>query len=275
MTMNQVSANPISIHLLQRNFSSCRGNMFWNKSVHSSTCSTIMGKHCMRRCENNLGNKYVKRSFESMSERRERMKFGAKTALNYALSAGVIMGGVAAAAAPLYRKFCQATGFDGSPVTKWKDEDIGEQLRTMKKVEDRLVRVRFDTSVNRGLEKRWTFKAQQPYVDVAPGDTALAFFTAENLTDKPIIGISTYNMKPFSSGKYFNKIQCFCFEEQQLNPHEEVDMPLFFYIDPEFDEDPNLDDYNEIVLAYMFFESKEGDAPKAFAHIRNRQQRTV
>ena len=76
--------------------------------------------------------------------------------------------------------------------------------------------------------------------------------------DRPIDGISTYNVVPFEAGAYFNKIQCFCFEEQRLNPGEEVDMPVFFYIDPDFVKDPFLQDTNEITLSYTFFESKPG-----------------
>ncbi|XP_047143915.1 cytochrome c oxidase assembly protein COX11, mitochondrial isoform X2 [Hydra vulgaris] len=93
------------------------------------------------------------------------------------------------------------------------------------------------------------------YCQLTPGETALAFYTAKNLSDRPIIGIATYNVVPFSAGQYFNKIQCFCFEEQQLNPREEVDMPVFFYIDPEIDEDPLMEKVKEIILSYTFFES--------------------
>ncbi|XP_041077537.1 cytochrome c oxidase assembly protein COX11, mitochondrial-like [Polyodon spathula] len=96
------------------------------------------------------------------------------------------------------------------------------------------------------------------YCQVAPGKTALAFYKAKNPTDKPVIGISTYNVVPFEAGQYFNKMQCFCFAEQRLNPNEEVDMPVFFYIDPEFDEDPRIARVDTITLSYTFFEAKEG-----------------
>ncbi|MBN3273895.1 COX11 protein, partial [Polyodon spathula] len=96
------------------------------------------------------------------------------------------------------------------------------------------------------------------YAAVAPGKTALAFYKAKNPTDKPVIGISTYNVVPFEAGQYFNKMQCFCFAEQRLNPNEEVDMPVFFYIDPEFDEDPRIARVDTITLSYTFFEAKEG-----------------
>jgi len=93
---------------------------------------------------------------------------------------------------------------------------------------------------------------------VSPGETALAFYTACNPTDAPVTGISTYNVIPFEAGQYFNKIQCFCFEEQLLNPHEQVDMPVFFYIDPEFAEDPKMETVDTLTLSYTFFEAKPG-----------------
>jgi len=105
---------------------------------------------------------------------------------------------------------------------------------------------------------RWNFRPQQSEVRLYAGETALAFYTAKNPTEKPIDGISTYNVVPFEAGQYFNKIQCFCFEEQRLNPGEEVDMPVFFYIDPEFLDDPNLEKDDIITLSYTFFESRPG-----------------
>ena len=95
---------------------------------------------------------------------------------------------------------------------------------------------------------------------MVPVETALAFYKAKNPTDKPVIGISTYNVIPFEAGQYFNKIQCFCFEEQRLNPQEEVDMPVFFYIDSEFAEDLRMANVYPITLSYhfFFFEAKEG-----------------
>ena len=99
----------------------------------------------------------------------------------------------------------------------------------------------------------------QKEVYLVPGETALAFYTATNPSDKPVIGISTYNVIPYDAGQYFNKIQCFCFEEQRLNPHEQVDMPVFFYIDPEFANDPAMWKVDEITLSYTFFESKDAE----------------
>lgn len=90
----------------------------------------------------------------------------------------------------------------------------------MEAIKDRIIKVRFNADLAASM--RWNFKPQQYEIKVAPGETALAFYTAKNPTDSPVIGISTYNVVPFEAGAYFNKIQCFCFEEQQLNPHEEV-----------------------------------------------------
>lgn len=126
----------------------------------------------------------------------------------------------------------------------------------MNKIEDRIIKIQFNADI--GASMRWNFKPQQHEIKVAPGETALAFYTAKNPTDSPVIGISTYNVVPFEAGQYFNKIQCFCFEEQQLNPHEEVDMPVFFYIDPEFANDPKMELVDTIMLSYTFFEAKEG-----------------
>lgn len=126
----------------------------------------------------------------------------------------------------------------------------------MKAVKSRPLKIRFNADTASSMQ--WNFKPQQQDITLVPGETALAFYTAVNPTDKPVTGISTYNVIPFEAGQYFNKIQCFCFEEQQLNPHEKVDMPVFFYIDPEFTDDPRMEYIDEIVLSYTFFEAKEG-----------------
>ncbi|XP_060619978.1 cytochrome c oxidase assembly protein COX11, mitochondrial [Anolis sagrei] len=175
-----------------------------------------------------------------------------KTVLTY-LAAGVVgMAGLSYAAVPLYRLYCQATGLGGSAVAGHGSD----QIETMEPVKDRIIKVTFNADVHASLQ--WNFRPQQTEVYVVPGETALAFYKAKNPTDKPIIGISTYNVVPFEAGQYFNKIQCFCFEEQRLNPHEEVDMPVFFFIDPEFAEDPRMANVDLITLSYTFFEAKEG-----------------
>ncbi|KAJ4427992.1 Cytochrome c oxidase assembly protein cox11, mitochondrial [Periplaneta americana] len=131
-----------------------------------------------------------------------------------------------------------------------------DKVEAMSKIRDRVISVRFNADTAASM--RWNFKPQQAEIKVIPGETALAFYTACNPTDVPVTGISTYNVIPFEAGQYFNKIQCFCFEEQLLNPHEQVDMPVFFYIDPEFAEDPKMETVDTLTLSYTFFEAKEG-----------------
>ncbi|XP_056627550.1 cytochrome c oxidase assembly protein COX11, mitochondrial isoform X1 [Triplophysa dalaica] len=175
-----------------------------------------------------------------------------KTVLTYIAAAGVGMIGMSYASVPLYRLYCQATGLGGAAVAGHDTE----QVETMKPIRDRVIKVTFNADTHASMQ--WNFRPQQSEIYLVPGETALAFYRAKNPTDKPVIGISTYNVVPFDAGQYFNKIQCFCFEEQRLNPHEEVDMPVFFYIDPEFDDDPRMARVDTITLSYTFFEAKEG-----------------
>ena len=183
-----------------------------------------------------------------------------KTVLLYLSSAAVLACGLSYAAVPLYRLYCQASGYGSAK----QEIDFGNKIESMERVEDRIITVRFEAGTSKTL--RWKFRPQQKEVNLAPGETSLAFYTAINLTDKPIIGIATYNVIPFEAGQYFNKIQCFCFEEQQLNPGEEVDMPVFFYIDPDFMEDPKMAKYDELILSYTFFQSNEESAPGSVPH---------
>lgn len=170
----------------------------------------------------------------------------------YALSVAILVGGLSYAAVPLYRLYCQASGYGG---TVRVASDIGEKIENMEKQKHRVLKVKFNA--DKGATMQWNFRPQQTEIKIVPGETALAFYTAKNPTDVAITGVSTYNVIPFEAGQYFNKIQCFCFEEQRLNPGEEVDMPVFFYIDPEFVLDPYLAKVTEITLSYTFFEAKE------------------
>lgn len=174
------------------------------------------------------------------------------TSLLYMLSLAVGTVGASYASVPLYRAYCQSSGYGGAV----KEGHDTEKVENMVKAEDRLLTIKFNADTASSM--RWNFRPQQPVVHVYPGETALAFYTARNPTSKPIDGISTYNVVPFEAAPYFNKIQCFCFEEQRLNPNEEVDMPVFFYIDPDYVDDPFLENVNEITLSYTFFESKPG-----------------
>jgi cytochrome c oxidase assembly protein subunit 11 len=165
----------------------------------------------------------------------------------YAVAVAVAVGGLAYASVPLYKVFCQATGYGGT--TQRADE---EKFKSMKAVEGgRTLTVNFSADVSAAMP--WTFKPQQKRVRVVPGETALAFYTAHNPTERPVTGVSTYNITPMKAGVYFNKIQCFCFEEQRLRPHEEIDMPVFFYVDPAFLDDPAMDSVSSLTLSYTFF----------------------
>jgi len=175
-----------------------------------------------------------------------------RTSMMYVSSAVIFTVGATYAAVPLYRIFCQETGYGGTTQKGHDKSKVG----TMKAKKDRVLTVKFNADI--AATMRWNFRPQQNEVKLFAGETALAFYTAKNPTTKPIDGISTYNVVPFEAGQYFNKIQCFCFEEQRLNPGEEVDMPVFFYIDPEFLDDPNLEKDDMITLSYTFFESKPG-----------------
>ncbi|XP_004933673.2 cytochrome c oxidase assembly protein COX11, mitochondrial isoform X1 [Bombyx mori] len=175
-----------------------------------------------------------------------------RSTLNYMIALGIMTVGLSYAAVPLYRIFCQAYSYGGTT----GQIEANKAVSNMKAIKDRPIKVRFNADTASSMQ--WNFKPQQPDITVLPGETALAFYTAVNPTDKAVTGISTYNVIPFEAGQYFNKIQCFCFEEQQLNPHEQVDMPVFFYIDPEYIEDPKMEFIDEIVLSYTFFEAKEG-----------------
>jgi len=159
--------------------------------------------------------------------------------------------GAAYASVPLYKVFCQATGFGGT--TQRVD---GERARDLTPAEDgRVLKITF--SADTSDEMPWKFRPQQRDVKVVPGETALAFFRAENPTDKAITGVATYNVFPPKAGLYFNKIQCFCFEEQRLRAGDEIDMPVFFFIDKEILNDPAMDHVNNVTLSYTFF--KTGD----------------
>uniref|UniRef100_A0A7E4V0Z8 Cytochrome c oxidase assembly protein COX11, mitochondrial n=1 Tax=Panagrellus redivivus TaxID=6233 RepID=A0A7E4V0Z8_PANRE len=173
-----------------------------------------------------------------------------RDSMYYVISIGVVAIGLTFAAIPAYRIFCEATAFGGTTQIA-KDFD---KIENMSRVEDRLIKVQFNADVPSSMQ--WNFKPLQDEIYVHPGETALAFYTAKNPTDKPIVGISSYNLTPFQAAYYFNKIQCFCFEEQILNPGEEVDLPVFFYIDPDYANDPNLEYLDHILLSYTFFEAK-------------------
>lgn len=139
-----------------------------------------------------------------------------RTTLYYAAGVTVMTVGLSYAAVPLYRMFCSSYAYGGTTGV----QHDGSKVESMQIVPDRILKIKFNADLAASM--RWNFKPQQYEIKVMPGETALAFYKAKNPTDQPVIGVSTYNVIPFEAGAYFNKIQCFCFEEQQLNPHEEV-----------------------------------------------------
>eukprot|EP01035_Chromulina_nebulosa_P020971 gene20971-27176_t len=141
------------------------------------------------------------------------------------------------------------TGFGGT--TRRANESTAN---TVKPVDGANV-IRIDFTSNVHSEMPWQFTPTQSSVKVVPGETALAFYTVKNNSNKAITGVATYNVYPPKSGLYFNKIQCFCFEEQRLGPYEEIDMPVFFFIDPEFVKDPAMQSVTAITLSYTFFKT--------------------
>jgi cytochrome c oxidase assembly protein subunit 11 len=158
-----------------------------------------------------------------------------------------LMLALAFASVPLYRKFCQVTGYGGT--TQRAEIAPGE-------TGSRTITVRFNTMVNPGLP--WRFVPDQPSVTIKLGESALATFTAANKSASPVTGQATFNVTPLKAGIYFDKTQCFCFTEQTLEAGATVHMPVSFFIDPAITQDHNLDDVDTITLSYSFFR-KPGD----------------
>jgi cytochrome c oxidase assembly protein subunit 11 len=154
------------------------------------------------------------------------------------------MTGLAFASVPLYRIFCQVTGFDGTTMRATGSGAPGA-------IPGKSVSIRFDANTSSALP--WQFEPERNREPVAIGERELAFFKARNLSDRTVTGTATFNVTPVNAGKYFNKIQCFCFEQQSLKAGEEVRMPVIFYVDPKFASDPDTRDISEITLSYTFY----------------------
>ncbi|MGD1954286.1 MAG: cytochrome c oxidase assembly protein [Sphingomonadales bacterium] len=173
-----------------------------------------------------------------------------RTAL-IAVSVVLAMVGLSYAAVPLYDTFCKITGFGGTTQVASVD-DPGHQVL------DRMVKVRFSASTHRDMP--WDFKPVDPTVSVQLGKDNLIYYEAYNPTDRAIAGSATFNVTPFKAGSYFSKIECFCFQEQVLQPGERVNMPVLFYVDSRMDDDPGMDNVTEITLNYTFFTLEEETA---------------
>lgn len=166
---------------------------------------------------------------------------------------GIVAGMVALAFAsvPLYRVFCQVTGLGGTT-------QVAE--RASETVVNRQVTVRFNADIDPELP--WAFYPDQKEITVNIGETALISYTARNMSDQPVTGTAVFNVTPLKAGLYFNKIQCFCFEDQRLEPGQKMHMPVSLFVDPEMLEDPNARDVTTITLSYTFFRVKDEDSRK-------------
>lgn len=169
-----------------------------------------------------------------------------------ALGGALAMLGLGFASVPLYRIFCQVTGFGGTT------QRVDEAAASAVKVTNQRISVRFDGNVERGMP--WRFGPEQTTQAMKIGDRKLAFFKAKNLSDKPITGVASFNVEPEQAGIYFNKIHCFCFDRQTLQPGQEVDMPVQYYVDPAIIDDPDTRDVEQITLSYTFHQADEQPA---------------
>lgn len=221
---------------------------YLNRQYSTSLSSKHVDHHCKGMFLNSNKKSFIERFIHTTNRRDDKKN---KSVMIYLTAAGCVMLGVCYAGVPLYRLFCQSTGSGGTVQVGHDTSKVG----TMTPVKDKKIKIKFNADLSSSMQ--WNFRPQQTSIIVSPGETALAFYTAKNPTNFPIVGISTYNVLPFEAGAYFNKIQCFCFEEQRLNPGEQVDMPVFFFIDPEFAEDPKMDNVDIVTLSYTFFEAKD------------------
>ena len=176
-----------------------------------------------------------------------------RTAL-YALLGALFMLGMGYAAVPLYDLFCRVTGFGGTTQrASESDADLASQAALSAGA--KAISVRFDASTARDVP--WTFEPVQSTDTVQIGQRDMAFYTARNNSNVSITGTATFNVEPEQTGRYFNKIQCFCFTEQTLMPGQEVRMPVLYYIDPAILEDENAKDVEQITLSYTFHKAKD------------------
>lgn len=177
------------------------------------------------------------------------------------LVAGMV--GLSFAAVPLYRWFCQVTGYGGTPM-------IGQGAPGTVPADAPSVTIRFNANTNPGLP--WTFRPAQAAMTLRAGEEGIGFYTARNDAAVPVTGVSTYNVTPEKVGRYFHKTACFCFIEQTLTPGQAVEMPVSFWVDPAIARDPSTRDVTTITLHYTFFRSLEdaraaGALANAGAHV--------
>ncbi len=170
----------------------------------------------------------------------------ATAVLLFSIAGGMV--GLAFAAVPLYQLFCQVTGFGGTP-------KVAAAPSPTTGTSEKIITVRFDANVSPALP--WAFAPQQRQVQVRAGVPMLVNYKALNLSDGPVTGTATFNVTPYKAGKYFSKIECFCFTEQRLAGGQEALMGVQFFVDPEIFNDLNARDVKTITLSYTFFRAKE------------------
>ena len=163
----------------------------------------------------------------------------------------LFMIGLAYASVPLYRIFCQVTGFGGTPM---RADAAPGRIAGLPPI-----KVRFDSNINAALP--WRFKPETNRVEVQLGAKNTINYTAQSLVARPTSGTASFNVSPASAGQYFSKIQCFCFTEQTLQPGQKVDMPVIFFVDPKIKEDPATRDIQEITLSYTFYPMEKPGQP--------------
>lgn len=146
------------------------------------------------------------------------------------------------AAVPLYRLFCAHTGFAGTT-------QVAHEAPKLRGKRDLVVR--FDSNVARGLD--WSFVPDTPQITVRTGQTATVFFKVTNRSDHEVTAQAGYNVTPDVVGAYFDKISCFCFSTQKLGPHETVDMPVVFFLDPALEKEKTMDAVETVTLSYTFY----------------------
>lgn len=161
-----------------------------------------------------------------------------------------VMLGLTAASVPLYRLFCQATGYGGTTQRA--------SAAPAREVKGRLITVRFDA--DQAPDLGWEFRPLQMAVQVHPGEEKVIAYRAVNRTSQPVTGTATFNVTPVKAGIYFDKLQCFCFTKQHLEPGQSADLAVSFFVDPEIADDPNTRDVDTITLSYTMFRAK-GDEP--------------
>jgi cytochrome c oxidase assembly protein subunit 11 len=152
------------------------------------------------------------------------------------------MVGLAFAAVPLYRLFCEVTGLGGT---------TQRAAAAPEAAIDRTITVRFDANIGNGLG--WAFRPATRPVEIKVGEVGEAVFIAENRASRPTTGTAVFNVTPLEAGAYFNKIACFCFEEQRLEPGQSIKMPVTFFVDPAIVDDPDMDNVRTITLSYTFY----------------------